>query len=178
MAELTTVARPYAKAAFQFARESGQLGDWSAMLALAASAVADPALLRLISNPSVSHQQLATTLESVLGEALDTARRNFVRLLARNKRISAMTEIARLFELYRADLEKTLDVEMCSAFAVSDEQVNALATSLNKRLGKAVNITVSVDPSLIGGAVFRARDLVIDGSVKGKLAKLAENLNY
>ena len=92
--------------------------------------------------------------------------------------MGALAEIARLYELYRADLEKTLDVEMVSAFEVGQPQVDSLASSLRTRLGKAINISVTVDPSLIGGVILRARDLVIDGSVKGKLAKLAENLNY
>lgn len=178
MAELTTVARPYAKAAFQFAHESGQLNEWSAMLAFAAVAIADPAFERVVDNPALSHQQQADIVVGVLGDKLDVARANFIRLLSRNKRMGALAEIARLYELYRADLEKTLDVEMVSAFEVGQPQVDSLASSLRTRLGKAINISVTVDPSLIGGVILRARDLVIDGSVKGKLAKLAENLNY
>ncbi len=178
MAELTTVARPYAKAAFQFAQESGQLAEWSDMLALAAAAVADPAMAKLVDNPAMSHQQLTETVAGVLSDSLDSNRKNFIALLTRNKRLSTLPEVARLYELYRADLEMSLEVEMVSAFDVSESQVNALSNSLGAKLGKSINMSVKVDPSLIGGVILRARDLVIDGSVKGKLAKLAENLNY
>ena len=108
---------------------------------------------------------------------MDETRRNFIKLLAKYKRLAALPEIARLYESYKAELEKTVDVEVVSAFEMNSQQTDTLANALRRRLGRGVNLTVVVDSSIIGGVIIRAGDMVIDGSVKGKLAKLAEKLN-
>ncbi len=148
------------------------------MLANGATAIVEPALDRVLDNPALSHVQQADIVIGVLGDVLDVPRSNFIRLLSRNKRVKALAEIARLYELYRSDLENTLEVRMVTAFEVGSEETKALEAALRARLGKAINLCVEVDSSLIGGVILHARDLVIDGSVKGKLAKLAQQLNY
>ncbi len=98
-------------------------------------------------------------------------------LLAQNKRLAALPEIAALYETLKSQKEQSVDVEITSAFALSDEQASKLAASLKQKLGREVNVTTAEDKSLVGGVIIRAGDLVIDGSVRGKLAKLAEKLN-
>lgn len=177
MAELTTVARPYAKAAFQFAHEHGSLNEWSAMFAFTSAAVSEAAVAAIVENPALSNQQQADALIQICADAMDETRRNFIALLAKNKRLQALPEIARLYEGYKAELEHTVDVEVISAFEMDSHQTDTLANALRRRLGKGVNLSVTVDSSIIGGVIIRAGDMVIDGSVKGKLAKLAEKLN-
>ncbi len=177
MAELTTVARPYAKAAFQFAHEHGSLNEWSVMFAFTSAAVSEAAVAAIVDNPALTHNQQADALIQLCADAMDETRRNFIQLLAKNKRLSALPEIARLYESYKAELEKTVDVEVVSAFEMNSQQTDTLANALRRRLGRGVNLTSTVDPSIIGGVIIRAGDMVIDGSVKGKLAKLAEKLN-
>ncbi|NPU90445.1 MAG: F0F1 ATP synthase subunit delta [Gammaproteobacteria bacterium] len=177
MAELTTIARPYAKAAFQFADESGALKQWSAMLNFAAAVAGDASVSRLLGNPKVTAEQKADGFLKLCADKLDKSGSNFVSLLARNKRLAALPAIAALFEELKSQKEQSVDVEIVSAFALSADQSGKLAASLKKRLGREVNVTTAVDRSILGGAIIKAGDLVIDGSVQGKLARLAESLN-
>jgi F-type H+-transporting ATPase subunit delta len=108
---------------------------------------------------------------------LNDAGKNFIRLLANNKRLAVLGEIYALFEQLKSQKEMSVDVEVASAFALTDDQANKLAEALKRKLGREVNLTSTEDKSLIGGVVIRAGDLVLDGSVRGKLAKLAETLN-
>lgn len=177
MAEITTVARPYAKAAFQYALAQNQLAEWSAMLGFAAAVASDASVKPILGNPKLTAQAKADAVITVCGEKLSEQGRNFISLLASNKRLAALPEIAHLYELLRAEQEKTVDVELTTAFAATDEQVTSLATALKQKLGRGVAISNTIDTSLIGGAIIRAGDLVIDGSVRGKLTKLANTLN-
>lgn len=177
MAEQTTVARPYAKAAFQFAEEQNDHQQWSDMLAFAAAAISDSVLLNYLDDPKLTSSQRADVFVRVCGDKLNAAGRNFVSLLASNHRLTALPEIARLFELFKADREQRVDVQVTSAFMLSDEQTRNLADAIKRKLNKDVNIQVAEDRSLIGGVVIRTKDLVIDGSVRGKLAKLADTMN-
>ncbi|CBL47380.1 F1-ATP synthase, delta subunit [gamma proteobacterium HdN1] len=177
MAELTTVARPYAKAAFQYAQEQGALNEWSAMLAFTSAAVSEPIVASIVENPAKTAQQQADVLVQLCSDAMDSTRRNFIALVAKNKRLSALPAIAELYESYKAELEKTVDVEVTSAFELDPQHSESLSSALQRRLGRGINLSTVVDPSLIGGVIIRAGDMVIDGSVKGKLAKLAEKLN-
>ncbi|PCJ38763.1 MAG: F0F1 ATP synthase subunit delta [Moraxellaceae bacterium] len=177
MAELTTVARPYAKAAFQFAEEKGQLAEWSLMLSFTAAVVDDSAVKEILDNPKLTTEQQLNTLTTICADQLDESGKNFIALLASNKRLSALSAISELFEQLKAEKEQSVDVKIISAFEVTSDQTASLATALKTRLGQDVNIESEVDQSLIGGLIIRAGDIVIDGSVRGKLAKLAETMS-
>ncbi|MCG8671558.1 MAG: F0F1 ATP synthase subunit delta [Pseudomonadales bacterium] len=177
MAELTTVARPYAKAAFQYADENSSLADWSDMLGFAAGVAQDEAFAGFIADPKTTAADQAEAFIKVGSEKLNEAGQNFIRLLASNKRLTVLPEIASLYEQLKAQKEMSVDVEVTSAFALTDDQANKLAEALKRKLDREITITSQEDKSLIGGVVIRAGDLVLDSSVKGKLAKLAETLN-
>ncbi|SDU36491.1 ATP synthase F1 subcomplex delta subunit [Pseudomonas pohangensis] len=176
MAELTTLARPYAKAAFEFAQSQKQLTEWSAMLGLASSVSVDKTIQQMLRVPRLTGAEKANTFVEVCGDKLDAKVQNFIHLLAENDRLLLLPEITELFELYKAEQEKSVDVEVTSAFALNNEQKDKLAKVLSARLSREVRLHATEDSSLIGGVVIRAGDLVIDGSVRGKIAKLAEAL--
>ena len=176
MAELTTLARPYAKAAFEHAQAQQQLANWSAMLGLAAAVSQDDTMQRLLKAPRLTSAQKADTFIDVCGEKFDAQAQNFIRVAAENDRLQLLPEISSLFDLYKAEQEKSVDVEVTSAFALNQEQQDKLAKVLSARLSREVRLHATEDASLIGGVVIRAGDLVIDGSVRGKIAKLAEAL--
>jgi F-type H+-transporting ATPase subunit delta len=174
MAELTTLARPYAKAVFAEASEKGALDAWSADLALLAACVADADMAKVLVHPSLTAQQQAQALTDVCGDKLNEAAKNLVAVLAENKRLMLVPEIAALYEELKAQLQNTVDVVVTSAFELSNEQADKLAQALKAKLQCDVRLTSEIDETLIGGAIIRAGDLVIDGSVIGKLSKLAE----
>ncbi len=176
MAELTTLARPYAKAAFEYAQAHQQLASWSAMLGLAAAVSQDDTLQRVLKAPRLTSTEKATTFIDVCGDKFDAQARNFISVVAENGRLDLLPEIAAEFDLYKAEQEKSVDVEVTSAFALSTEQQDKLAKVLSARLSREVRLHATEDATLIGGVVIRAGDLVIDGSVRGKIAKLAEAL--
>lgn len=173
MSDFITVARPYARAAFEYAQAHNAVTAWSDSLGLLAAVVKDPAMQALLDNPRLSRTQRAELLIKVCGDQLDAAGKNLVNLLAENGRLKALPEIAGQFEFYRAQLEGTVDATLVSAQAASDEQLKKIAKALETRLGKKVNLQSEVDESLIGGAVIKAGDLVIDGSLKSRLEKLS-----
>ena len=176
MAELTTLARPYAKAAFEHAQAHQQLASWSAMLGLAAAVSQDARMQSVLKAPRLTSTEKAATFIEVCGDKFDAQVQNFIHIIAENERLALLPEIAELFELYKAEQEKSVDVDVTSAFALSAEQQDKLAKVLSARLSREVRLHAAEDASLIGGVVIRAGDLVIDGSVRGKLAKLAEAL--
>lgn len=177
MAELTTLARPYAKAAFEYARDSKALGEWHAQLQSAAAVAADTRVQALLKDPSLSGQQLTTIFADVCGDALGAAVHNFLAVLADNKRLGLLSQITLLFARYKANFEKSVDVEVVSAFELGEEMTQKLAAALAKRLEREVNVHNTTDASLLGGVLIRAGDLVIDGSVRGRLNKLATAMN-
>lgn len=174
--ERTTLARPYAEAVFRLARERKSLGPWSEMLKLAAAVARDPQMNRLIDNPRVPRERFVEFFLDVCGKKLDPDGANFIRLLTENRRIQLLPEIAALYETLRAEAETRVEAEVVSAAAVSAEQLQTIAAALKKRLGRDVSLATRLDPSLVGGIVIRAGDLVIDGSVRGKLGALATHL--
>jgi len=176
MAELTTLARPYAKAAFEHAQSHQQLASWSAMLGLAASVSQDDTMQRVFKAPRLTSADKATAFIDACGDKFDGKVQNFIHVIAENGRLPLLPEIAALFDLYKAEQEKSVDVDVISAFALNQEQQDKLAKVLSARLGREVRLHASEDASLIGGVVIRAGDLVIDGSIRGKLANLAEAL--
>ena len=177
MAELSTLARPYAKAAFEYAREKNALTSWSEQLAVAASVTVDSAMAGVLANPAMTAEQQSQTVSDVCGEALGAELRNYVAILASNKRLALLPEIYSLFEQYKANEEKSIDVEVVSAFDLADATKDKLAEVLGKKLEREVKVSTSTDNNLLGGVLIRAGDLVIDGSVRGRLNKLAEALN-
>ena len=177
MAELSTLARPYASAAFEYAKEHSALTAWSEQLAVVASVTLDGAMEGVLNNPSLTATQQAKTVTEVCGDALSQEVSNFVAILASNKRLPLLPEIYDLFSQYKANQEKSVDVDVVSAFELSDETKDKLAAVLGKKLEREVKVSTSIDKSLLGGVLIRAGDLVIDGSVRGRLNKLAEALN-
>lgn len=173
MAERLTIARPYAKAVFQQARGQKRLPQWSEALATAARIISDPRVRALIGNPGVSTAQLIELITGVAGKRLDGEGRNFIATLAANRRLGFLPEIAARFEQLRAEAERTVDVTVTSAVKLNREQQQQYTAALRKRLDREVRLHCQVDPGLLGGAVVRADDLVIDGSVRAGLAQLA-----
>lgn len=174
MAELSTVARPYGKAAFQYAVAAGDLARWSEQLATAAAVSRQESMRKVMTSPALTAEQQAQTFIDVCGDALGDKARNFIRTLARNKRLILLPEIYALFEAQKAAHEKSVDIEVTAARALDADAERKLSEALSRRLERQVKLRTAVDEQLLGGAVIRAGDLVIDGSVRGRLAKLAE----
>lgn len=178
MAEKSTVARPYAQAAFELAQEGKALEQWSVMLNLAALVAEDESMQALIGNPNLAKERLVQLFLDVCGDALNATGQNFIRVLGENNRLALLPEIAELFEGLRGEAEGAIEAEVISAYPLNDAQQQQLVEMLKQRLGKAVTLNVKVDESLIGGVVIRAGDLVIDGSAAGKLTRLANALMH
>ena len=176
MAEKTTIARPYAKAVFALARESMRLGPWLNALTLAGTVVVNARIAPLLTNPRVTSASLADLLLEVVGGEFDEQGRDFVRVLAANRRLGYLPEIAAIFAQLKAEAERAIDVTVTSAVALTAEQQQKLAAAVAKRLARTVRLHCRQDASLIGGAVLRADDLVIDGSLKGRLDRLESEL--
>lgn len=177
MSEITTVARPYARAVFELAQSKGRLEDWSAQLAFLAAAIRDPSLRALIDSPRYTKEQRADLVIRVGEGRLDEEGANLVRLLAENDKLAALPEIAELYELRRAEAEGSVEAEVISAFAMSEPELEKLAAGLKKRLGREVRIKNRVDESLLGGALIQVGDMVIDGSIRGRLERMAATLS-
>lgn len=178
MAELNTIARPYAKAAFAIARDEDRLAEWSGMLAAAAAAMAAPDFRALLGNPGVAVETVAGLLHEFAGGNATESGRRFLALLAERRRVHALPAIRALFEALRAEAEDRIDVEVVSAVELDDAQRKRYAEALKKRLGREVVVNAVTDASILGGAIIRAGDLVIDGSVRGRLDKLAAALSH
>lgn len=176
MADRATIARPYARAAFAHAREAKDLASWSKLLGAGAAAVADPRVERLLGHPHVTDEQLVELLAGVAGKAAGAQGENFLRTLADNRRLHLLPEIAAQFEILRAEIEGVIDVEVIAAHEIAAPQEKRLTAALKQRLGRDVRLHTRIDGSLIGGAIVRAGDLVIDGSLKGRLARLGSAL--
>lgn len=177
MSEITTVARPYARAAFEIAQSKGKLDQWSSQLAFLAAAIRDPSLRALIDSPRYTKQQRADLILKVAEGQLDEQGANFVRLLAENGKLVALPEIAGLYEFHRAEAEGSVEAEVTSAYAMSEAEISALAAGLKKRLGRDVRIKNKVDESLLGGALIQVGDMVIDGSIRGRLERMSTALS-
>jgi len=176
VAERATIARPYAKAAFEYARGAGSLAAWSQGLKVACEIVADPRVEALAHDPEVTASALAGLIIDAAGGSLDAGMENFIRVLAENHRLLLLPEIAMHYEAERSEVENTVDVEVKSAVALDASQAEKLAAAMGTRLKRRVRMHNSVDPTLLGGAVIRAGDLVIDGSIKGRLERLGTAL--
>ncbi len=177
MAEFTTAARPYARAAFELAQESDQFEKWSKMLSFMAAVAHDPEMHALLDSPRLTGEQAAEMFNSICADHIDEGGQNFVKLLAENRRLVLLPEITALYDFYRSGAEGKIEAEVASAQEITKQQLAMIAGALKTRLGREVKLSVRTDPTLLGGAVIRAGDLVIDGSIRGKLGKLARVLS-
>ncbi len=176
MAEKTTIARPYAEAVFKLAQQQGKLKEWSEKLQLLAAISSDPGMSSLIGNPRISHERLGGLFAELCGEKLGEQGSKFIAVLIDNDRLGLLPEIAELYEQARADAEGVVTAEVVSALPLDEAQKKQIASSLKKRLGREVVLECEVDTRLLGGAVIRAGDLVIDGSAKGQIERLGHVL--
>jgi F-type H+-transporting ATPase subunit delta len=176
MAERSTIARPYAQAIFELAQKDGDFARWSDALELLAMASQDANLAPLLGSPKIGRQQLADLLIEIAGSRLDDTGRNLVRVLADARRLVLLPEIAAQYNALRAEAEGTIDARLVTAQPVAAAARDQVAAALSKRLNRKVSLTAETDPSLLGGAIVRAGDLVIDGSVRGRLARMAATL--
>lgn len=177
MAEINTLARPYAKAAFDYADEHGSLDQWSRQLGLLAAVVRAPKVAAVLGSASLPRAQQAQCLIDVCGDEIDAPVQNFARLLAENRRLELLPDIHQRFEQHKSVREQRVDVDVVTAYELDADLADRLATALSRKLQREVAISTRVDRGLLGGVVVRAGDIVIDGSVRGRLGKLAEVMN-
>ncbi|MFZ0107571.1 MAG: F0F1 ATP synthase subunit delta [Thiobacillus sp.] len=176
MSELSTLARPYAEAVFRMAKEENDLAGWSSRVATLAAIVSDAQVAALIADPAISADRVAGLITEVAGADLGERGDNFVKVLAENGRLTVLPEIAAQFETLKANAEGTLEATITSAQELTQAQIDDLVAGLKAKFNRAVNVQVTVDPELIGGAVIAVGDQVIDGSVKGRLQRMAFSL--
>ncbi len=176
MAEAITVARPYAQAAFDEARELGDLKGWSDILQSVAQAVINPEIRAIITSPRAVKSQLADLMLALCDDKVSETQRNFIKLLIESQRLSLLPEIVMLFEIMRAEAEKNVDVVVTSAFDLSEAQKQKITAALKKRMGREIKLSCETDRKLLGGIIIRAGDKVIDGSARTHLSELANAL--
>jgi len=177
MAELSTLARPYAKAAFEYAVNAKDLQGWSDSLKTVAAICQNDKVVSLLNSPSITLVQQAKRTIEICGDEINLKTQGFISVLAENKRLKLLPQISKQFEMLKANREKTIEVSVVSAVELSNTQKNTLASALSAKLEREVNMQVSVDAALIGGAIIRAGDTVIDGSICGRLTTLAQALH-
>lgn len=177
MAERSTLARPYARAAYSAAAAAGHIGEWSAMLRTLATVMALPAVQSMASNVNLGSAEKAKKIASLCQEDMAPGGANLLEVMAEQGRLNEMAGVFEQFESFRLAADNTADVTISSAMALTDKQLTLLQDKLKTRLGRAVSIKTEIDPSLKAGAVVRYGDTVIDGSARGRLMKLAEAMN-
>ncbi|MGY2573904.1 F0F1 ATP synthase subunit delta [Vibrio sp. C8] len=175
MSNLTTIARPYAKAAFDFAVEKQQLTQWSEMLAFAAEVTNNEQIHELLTS-SASAEKLAEIFIAICGEQFDEFGQNLIKVMAENGRLRAIPDVCEQFIALKKEYEKNVDVEVISATELSEQQLSDISSKLEQRLERKVQLNCSVDETLLGGVVIRAGDLVIDNSARGRLNRLSDAL--
>ncbi|KHA59876.1 ATP F0F1 synthase subunit delta [Vibrio variabilis] len=175
MADMTTIARPYAKAAFDFAVEKGQLDQWGQMLSFAAEVANNEQIHELLTS-SMSADKLAEVFVAVCGEQVDEFGQNLIKVMAENGRLQALPDVCAEFLLLKQEHEKEITVEVTSATELSEQQKADISNKLETRLERKVQLNCSVDEALLGGVIIRAGDLVIDNSARGRLSRLSDAL--
>ena len=176
MIEPTTLARPYARAAFEHARTAGELAAWQTALSELAAITTQPKVAAAMRDPNQTAAQRASTLSSLAGDAVPTAVGNLLAIMSDNGRLSLIPEVATLFDQLKQAVESAVAVHVTSAYPLSDAETQQLTETMQEKLERSITLTSETDPSLLGGALIRADDLVIDGSVRGRLNKLAGTL--
>lgn len=172
--ELTTCARPYAKAAFEYARDVSRLSEWSDMLSLCASVTAYQKVVDMLGNPQLSGVQQADAIIGLCQGSLDKPFENFLRVLSEHHRLQLLPEIVVLYAQLKAEQERSRQVQVTSAYPLSQEQQDKLAEKMAVRLGRSVHLVTEIDSSILGGVIVKAGDQVIDGSLRARLSKLAD----
>ena len=172
MLEKATIARPYAEAAFAQSAEEGKLSEWSAMLNLLKVVISDANMRSVINNPILSSEQLYQFIVDICGDALSQTGKRFIKILVNAERIGLAAEIYTLYEQKRAAAESISEVDVITAYALEQDQINTISEAISKRLGKKIDINTEEDKELIGGVVIRAGDSVIDASLRGRLKEL------
>lgn len=175
MSELTTVARPYARAAFEFAVDNNKIDAWSEMLFFTTEVVNNPTMVKILTSDKTA-KDLAELFLNVCGDQLDESGQNLIKIMAENGRLRVLPRVAQLFAALEDEYKKQVDVKVVSAYALSKKQNDELCQSLEKRLARKVNLYCSIDKTLIAGMVITAGDLVIDSSAKGQLVRLSNTL--
>lgn len=175
MSEFTTVARPYAKAAFDFAVEHQSVDRWQQMLAFATEVASNEQVAELLSG-ALAPEALSAQFIAICGDQLDEAGQNLVKVMAENKRLPALPDVLAQFILLRAAYDATAEVEVISSTTLSDEQLTKISAAMEKRLSRKVKLNCKIDKSVMAGVIIRAGDMVIDGSVRGRLERLADVL--
>ena len=173
MLEKITIARPYAQAIFDYAKEQGDFDKWSGLLKLLAGISSDPLMHTLINNPRVNDDVLFEIYREICSGNLDESGSNLIRILIDAGRLTVVPEIYNLYHNMWADYKGLAEVTVVSAYPLSDEQARLINEAMARKLGKKIEINSSVDESLIGGAVIRAGDSAIDASIRGRLEKLS-----
>ena len=173
MADNASIARPYAKAVFDLATETNQHDDWTNALDALAAIANDDDFVDVAASPQIKAEQLEKLVIDIVGDKLPNGGENFVKLLAQNDRLEALPGVQQQYSLLLAESRKSIEAEVLTARPLSDDQKTKLTEALQTRLGVTVSITETVDESLVGGAIVKAGDLVIDGSAKGRVEKLA-----
>ena len=176
MAELATIARPYAEAVFRLAKEGNTLADWAEKLAFIAAVYQDPQMQAAIGNPKVTANDVERLVLAICGERIDGAARNMIQLLVRNHRLTVLPQIREQFEKLKLEDEGKLDAKISSAFPLDDGQCNQVVNLLSSRFKRKINATVAIDPELIGGIKVEVGDKVWDASVRGRLQTMAVTL--
>lgn len=176
MAEIQTLARPYAEAVFELAQSRQALTAWSEMLAFITAVAGDANMQRLASDPRVNRGRFLDLFLGVGGKNINAEGANFIRLLVENRRLDLLPEIVEQYEARKTEAEARVEATVVSAFPLEATQLQSLSEALKRKLGREVNLTIEVDKTLLGGIVIRTGDLVIDGSVRGRLADLATYL--
>jgi len=176
MAELATLARPYSKAVFELAKSQGRLEPWSRMLAQLAAVAEDESVRQMLESPELAEHGKVQRLIRICGDEIDDRGRALIDLLGANKRLGLIGELHEQFDALKALEEQVLEVEVVSAYEVTEAQAGMLREALQRKFQREVNMTSRVDAGLVGGALIRAGDTVIDGSVRGRLARLVEAL--
>ena len=175
MAEITTIARPYAKAAFDFAIEKNAVDSWAEMLNFAAMVSENETMKPLLSGSLASHQ-LAELFIGVCAEQVNEQGQNLLKVMAENGRLETLPAVSQLFVEMKHEWAKEIEANVVSATELSSEQQQEISVSLEKRLTRKVKLNCSIDASLIAGLIITAGDLVIDGSVRGKVSRLSDSL--
>ena len=176
MAELATIARPYAEAAFAIAKQHGELAKWSEMLSLIVDVYRDPQFQATIAGPTVTRADVERLMLAVCGERIDGHARNFIQLLVQNGRLSALAETRKLYEQLKSRDEGVVEANIESAYPLEDRQLEQIVNMLAKRYNKKISPTVGVDSELIGGIKVQVGDKVWDASVRGRLQEMAAAL--
>ena len=173
MIEPITLARPYARAAFEHARGADELAQWQDALVQLAAVTRDEKVSVMLKGPNQTAEQRAENLAALVGDSLPLSVVNLLMIMSDNGRLGLLPEVSALFEQFKQAVESTVAVVVTSAYPLSDEETRVLSETMTSKLNRSVTRTSETDSSLLGGAIIRADDLVIDGSVRGRLDKLA-----